>query len=228
MICEACGTKYEYVAGPGRYRRWCSGTCQRWAYNHPGQRRNPPGELHPVRSCENCNQEFHPKRGDSRFCMTLCADLSRGARVYGPKGYVITCEVCKQRKAVPPDPGKLRKACLACWASRQYVRTRAWRKNNPEAHKAAERRRESKPERLARKAAAVRVRREMETGICRNPAIRTQVYMQAAGVCALCRTVVPRETMTLDHIVAIMRGGPDTIENLQLAHFSCNARKGAN
>lgn len=55
-------------------------------------------------------------------------------------------------------------------------------------------------------------------------------------VCQLCGLPCPRATRpykhsgqspSLDHIVALSRGGSHTRENLQLAHVTCNARKSA-
>lgn len=48
---------------------------------------------------------------------------------------------------------------------------------------------------------------------------------------AICQVVVDatargRWGMTLDHIVPLSRGGPHTLANSQLAHRSCNSRKG--
>jgi 5-methylcytosine-specific restriction endonuclease McrA len=47
-------------------------------------------------------------------------------------------------------------------------------------------------------------------------------------ICALCgEPIASRQEATLDHVIAASRGGSDTIENLQLAHESCNKRKGS-
>jgi 5-methylcytosine-specific restriction endonuclease McrA len=140
---------------------------------------------------------------------------------------VIACELCGERRAIPMDWSKKAKTCLGCRPEWERRRMQAWRAANPERVRAQDRRRMANPAYRARKRAFMRVRYEMETGICRDPAIRTQVYMQAAGVCALCDSVVPYDGMTLDHVVPLARGGLDEIDNLQLAHFSCNARKGA-
>lgn len=73
----------------------------------------------------------------------------------------------------------------------------------------------------------MRIRHEMETGICRDRDMRLRIYQEAGGACALCGTVVAFDEMTIDHVTALARGGEDVYENLQLAHHSCNARKGA-
>ena len=72
----------------------------------------------------------------------------------------------------------------------------------------------------------------------RMPAGKRQKILEAkireAGVngedpprCAICRRKLKiRRDITLDHIVPVAHGGPDSMENLQLACGSCNGAKG--
>ena len=61
-----------------------------------------------------------------------------------------------------------------------------------------------------------------------------QTIMRGRPPCALCGEPIdyslphgdPGE-FTIDHIIPIARGGPDTLSNLQAAHRECNRRKGA-
>jgi 5-methylcytosine-specific restriction endonuclease McrA len=52
--------------------------------------------------------------------------------------------------------------------------------------------------------------------------------------CGLCRKPIDYDlpyldpmSYVVDHIIAIKNGGPDTLENKQAAHRSCNESKGA-
>ncbi|RIJ25883.1 HNH endonuclease [Henriciella barbarensis] len=65
------------------------------------------------------------------------------------------------------------------------------------------------------------------------------LWAAQSGQCALCGKAMPRgrfdvahasiwkkQRPTFDHIVPKAAGGPDRLENLQLAHAVCNKRKG--
>ena len=47
------------------------------------------------------------------------------------------------------------------------------------------------------------------------------------GCCWYCKKPVPREHITVDHVVPLSRGGLDTVENMRLACSQCNQDKGA-
>ncbi|WP_084417949.1 HNH endonuclease [Henriciella litoralis] len=66
-----------------------------------------------------------------------------------------------------------------------------------------------------------------------------QLWDSQNGCCALCGKPMPkgrfhvahasiwkRERPTFDHIIPRAAGGPDRVDNLQLAHANCNKRKG--
>ena len=56
---------------------------------------------------------------------------------------------------------------------------------------------------------------------------RRVVYEKHGGICGICRSSVPFERMTLDHIVPLVAGGPHSYANVQPAHLVCNSSKGA-
>lgn len=53
------------------------------------------------------------------------------------------------------------------------------------------------------------------------------VYENSNGLCGICNKVLGREEMTIDHKLAISRGGWHVYENIQAAHLSCNCSKGS-
>lgn len=53
------------------------------------------------------------------------------------------------------------------------------------------------------------------------------VYQAHGGLCGICHQPVSLETFTIDHRIPLSAGGPHVFDNLQPAHNSCNASKGA-
>lgn len=56
---------------------------------------------------------------------------------------------------------------------------------------------------------------------------RAAVIARGKGLCGICGLPVGAGEISIDHIVPLARGGAHTDANLQLAHMSCNRRKGA-
>jgi 5-methylcytosine-specific restriction endonuclease McrA len=46
------------------------------------------------------------------------------------------------------------------------------------------------------------------------------------GICGLCQKPVAKRDATIDHIIPVSKGGEHSYRNTQLAHKSCNSRKG--
>lgn len=59
-----------------------------------------------------------------------------------------------------------------------------------------------------------------------------EIYIRDEGMCMLCFTNVAinakemANRASIDHIIPLSKGGDDTLNNVQLAHFGCNSRKG--
>jgi hypothetical protein len=56
---------------------------------------------------------------------------------------------------------------------------------------------------------------------------RLRIIERDGSTCGLCGAVVAPDELDIDHIVPVSRGGSDEDDNLQVAHASCNRRKGA-
>lgn len=58
-----------------------------------------------------------------------------------------------------------------------------------------------------------------------------EVFVKSGGICCICGLPIEREYKnnllkpTVEHIVPIALNGDDTLENVNLAHYSCNATK---
>src|SRR5688500_9322490 len=115
--------------------------------------------------CANCGTSMGTKPRWARFCSRLCNELASGKRAYGPHGYVITCAVCDERKAVRKQgAAKVCHGCLPEWDRRRGA---AWREANPDQVREAERRRPSRHEyHRARYAEVWRARRGRSDRSC--------------------------------------------------------------
>ena len=51
------------------------------------------------------------------------------------------------------------------------------------------------------------------------------LYARDGGICQICKCVCSEEDASVDHIVAVARGGTHTWDNVQLAHLTCNKKK---
>ena len=62
---------------------------------------------------------------------------------------------------------------------------------------------------------------------------RIEVYRRDGGICGICGKVINldikaphAESLSLDHIIPLTKGGKHTYLNAQVAHYGCNSRKG--
>lgn len=70
-----------------------------------------------------------------------------------------------------------------------------------------------------------------QTNTCKRKSIsktvRTQIYNEAEGRCAICGDFVPFDEFTVDHIFPVAKGGTNEISNLQCTCDECNQMKRA-
>ena len=55
---------------------------------------------------------------------------------------------------------------------------------------------------------------------------RAAIIARDLNICHICKTFVPPEDMTLDHLIPLSRGGNHAAANLAVAHRRCNSRRG--
>jgi 5-methylcytosine-specific restriction endonuclease McrA len=53
-----------------------------------------------------------------------------------------------------------------------------------------------------------------------------KLFIRDKGICGICKDPCLLEDASVDHILPISRGGHHTWDNVQLAHLTCNKRKG--
>ena len=115
---------------------------------------------------------------------------------------------------------------------RKRITTAAWTAKNQERKKATNAAWEkSHPDAMAAKSARRRVAKSASPVECFSP---QEIYERDHWRCRICGGLAARWrkhrdpfSATLDHVVPLVKGGPHTRENVQLAHMACNSRKGA-
>jgi len=148
--------------------------------------------------------------------------------------YCTICTKSKRRSAFAPSEltkGGTRGRCRACnrlrkikYKAAQLASLRAWERDHPERDK--ERRklyRMAQPER--QKAIQKRRKKRLKAnGGSHTAAEWAELCARYGGMCLACGSVT--EQLTKDHVIPIMQGGQDCIDNLQPLCASCNSRKG--
>ena len=79
-------------------------------------------------------------------------------------------------------------------------------------------------EALDRKKSTYEWRRKEANKYTVDPEIRSAVFEKHGEVCVECGSI---DNITLDHIIPVVKGGEDSIENLQPLCVSCNSKKGS-
>jgi 5-methylcytosine-specific restriction endonuclease McrA len=123
---------------------------------------------------------------------------------------------------------KIRDSSRRYYAANSETRrkkSQEWRAKNPEKFVLQGKRyRENNKEKVLAKNAK---RRALLKGAKVEDVERETIYVRDRGLCGICGKKVERNEAPLDHIVPLSRGGSHTAGNLQIAHYSCNSRKGA-
>jgi hypothetical protein len=71
----------------------------------------------------------------------------------------------------------------------------------------------------------IRRQRKGVTSDWYDPAQISALYIKQRRRCANCRCKITRDTMHKDHIIALSKGGSNSIRNIQLLCIPCNRKK---
>jgi hypothetical protein len=202
--CLLCDAALVHV-GAGNPKKFCS-------KQHASKFRSNSKPKVPVvqKSCLVCSTVFETNLKQARYCSPICrtkfvADLHKARRATVVKSYDYECDDCSRH--VVSDKlvtrGQHGRYCDFCRLRRRRERYRV---------KTAKRQKVLNPIRIS---ADVLIERD-------------------GNVCHICLDVIdlslPRNSRfgaTIDHVMPVSKGGADTLENMKLAHWICNIKKGA-
>lgn len=232
--CPYCGGEFEQEKRRGRVRIYCSRKCQTAANggvkktgvcalcNGPCQKpakhckecaekRGAKREI-PDRDCIICGKTFRPKRRKAKCCGLECSKKAGGRTIAKAivKDVVLECAICGKSfhpHIYHPDQKTCSYKCKRKYDDRQKVESGY------------------KRELLNR-------RRAIIYGVEAEQFDVMKVFDRDGWVCQICGKKVNRrlkyphpKSPSLDHIIPLSRGGTHTTDNVQLAHFGCNAHK---
>lgn len=154
----------------------------------------------------------------SKRCPTcaLTLPLARFARSARGDGYQSECKRCRSAR----DRAYRARAAVA-----DKERHQAYRDANREQVRAAGRR-YNKSHHATRADNSLRRRARKANAPVVEVIQRAAVIARDASTCYLCARVLSDEEITLDHVVALARGGDHAHANLRVACHPCNRRKG--
>lgn len=139
-----------------------------------------------------------------------------------------------QKKYRDNNPEKRRESCDK-WRKanpeKHAEHSKTWRLRNPEKAKQVHRDYAKRnPEAIAMKR---RKRRALLKGVKSENYTVRDIYLRDSGLCFMCELIIelnqlPRSkwSVTIHHIKPLSLGGDDTLDNVTVAHYSCNARLG--
>lgn len=200
-FCLLCGVAIDQRITGGTYKKYCS---KKHADKYNYSLRPKVSKIEKV--CVYCFQTYLTNRKEGRFCSSDCrtkqlAIETKAKRVQlGAKVYSPNCERCHQ--LINQDGKKYGRFCRSC---------------------ALVKRRESHRQKF--------LKRQQVSNPMR---ISADVLIERDGnICHLCNVEIDlslarnsRFGATIDHVIPLSKGGLDVMDNLKLAHWICNIKKG--
>lgn len=201
--CETEKSESSFYFSKGRFSSRCK-SCSHELYRKTYTPKH--GANDNESTCNHCGKIYRPKqRRASEYCGQKCKSDARNAkakaeRVRQKQNSLRLCVVCKM-----PVPSSAR-------SDKKYCSTKCAEDVRGKINNSTRRLRTESPD--------IRIS-------------RFEIYSRDNWVCQLCNKPVNRELTwphkqcaSLDHILPLARGGTNAITNLQLAHYSCNSRRG--
>lgn len=237
VACVQCGERFSYEGVGGRRRKYCSAGCRNLRYY--GRRETTSG-LGESRPCDGCGETITPdprERNPRKWCSESCRVRAHRTRTgytsHRPRCAIgfAECDECEitftVRRAIREGEA-LTCRSESCQKARAARAARKWQQSYQSEHG------RSYASRYADKRRAYgQARRARMAGAPTEEFSDDEIFERDKWVCQLCGYPVDPTLRwphpmykSLDHRVQISRGGSHTRDNVQLAHLSCNSRKG--
>jgi 5-methylcytosine-specific restriction endonuclease McrA len=183
------------------------------------------------KTCNSCNVEksidfFSPskkgKLGRRSKCKPCEAEINRARRLENPEASRAAVE--RYRLSHPQVIARRDARYYQKHKDKKNKQTTQWRKNNPDKYAELNRRKEH-----------IRRARKLNNG--QEPYTESQVLSTYGTNCHICDTPInlkaPRKVgvkgwelgLHIDHVVPLVKGGPDSLGNVKPAHGKCNLQK---
>ena len=233
--CEWCGDN-PVQTGIGHFR-YCGEGCRQESQREQWRKKN--SRRLKTTTCQWCGTEFQQQHHRSReHCGRTCRDALRHpvrsdlvpwASCLHCHGWFIagrrhvhsrTCRHQLTYQRLPPV------ACTQCGGDVTERRGGA-RHCSRECYKQSPENRQSQRD-------SKRRRKSRKRGVARDHYRTGDIFLRDGHRCHICRRKCRRDVSslhplaaTIDHIVPLAAGGPDTRDNVGTAHRQCNSKKGA-
>jgi 5-methylcytosine-specific restriction endonuclease McrA len=207
-FCLWCGVALDQDNKPGNPKRYCS-------RQHSGMYLNSKKPKVPKieKACVWCSEIYTTNQKHSKYCSVECSKAfnndkrvkaTQAKHAANPRRFNYDCDRCGQ--LVMTD------ICIRKTYLGRYCRNCS----------------------LVKRRERYRVKTAKRQGVAKPARLSADALIERDGnLCRLCNTEIDlalarnsRFGATIDHIVPLSLGGSDDIENMQLAHWICNIKKG--
>lgn len=223
--CVSCLQDFIYRKGSGPLRKFCSPTCLKAGRPRPSRSPRTTPEYVNLRGqeltieCIICWTPFSYLKGAGRlrrFCSAACKKAGLARIVVGKRVGLVDyqCKECGKEYSRRPKANNKGFCSISC-NMRHHANLRRIHVDKKTAHRVHSQR-----------------RRARLRGATVEKFHAIEIYERDGWICGICTDPVDKKCQfpdkmspTLDHIVALARGGAHSRENTRCAHWICNSRK---